>query len=156
MSRTSVLACAMSGKRGAFLLSAPVRCARGNCFARNAGGRALTLGWPTLCDFALCASSASRPDVWALGGNRGRFPVPETILRDKGWAILCLRLLLRLFLVFLRPYPFTPSFHSVLASCLHFLRHVRRAKRVRAERAQTGLSVPLQTRWIFRSLTNKN
>jgi hypothetical protein len=28
------------------------------------------------------AAFASRPDVWALDGNRGRFPVPEMDLRD--------------------------------------------------------------------------
>jgi hypothetical protein len=28
------------------------------------------------------AAFASRPDVWTLGGNRGRFPVPEMNLRD--------------------------------------------------------------------------
>jgi hypothetical protein len=28
------------------------------------------------------AAFASRPDVWALGGNRRRFPVPEMNLRD--------------------------------------------------------------------------
>src|SRR6266852_5468395 len=28
------------------------------------------------------ATFASRPDVWALGGNRRRFPVPEMNLRD--------------------------------------------------------------------------
>jgi hypothetical protein len=32
------------------------------------------------------AAFASRPDMWALGGNRGRFPVPEMNLRDAASA----------------------------------------------------------------------
>jgi hypothetical protein len=35
------------------------------------------------------AAFASRPDVWALGGNRGRFPVPEMSLRDAAHAASC-------------------------------------------------------------------